>query len=73
MLTKIISSFEGENKQKLYNDLDYRIDLYFHDYKFAIENDENRQSDINIDYQIKRQKVIGQELNFKFIRTHPAK
>ena len=73
MLTKIISSFEGENKQKQYNDLDYRIDLYFHDYKFAIEIDENRQSDINIDYQIKRQKVIGQELNFKFIRTHPAK
>ena len=48
MLTKIISSFEGENKQKLYNDLDYRIDLYFHDYKFAIEIDENRQSNINM-------------------------
>ena len=71
MLIKIISSFEGENKQTQYND--YRIDLYFHDYKFAIEIDENRQSDINIDYQIKRQKAIEQELNFKFIKTDPAK
>ena len=30
-------SFEGENMQTQYNILSYRIDLYFHDYKFAIE------------------------------------
>ena len=41
VLTKILSSFEGENMQTRYNILGYRIDLYFHDYKLAIETDEN--------------------------------
>ena len=31
VLTKIKSSFEGENMQKQYSVLGYRIDLYFHD------------------------------------------
>ena len=30
-LTKIMSSFEGENMQTQYNVLGYRIDLYFND------------------------------------------
>ena len=41
VLTKIMSSFEGENMQTQYNVLSYRIDLYFHDYKLAIEIDKN--------------------------------
>ena len=56
VLTKIMSSFEGENMQTKYNVLGYKIDLYFHDYKLAIEIDENGQGDRNIDYKIKRQK-----------------
>ena len=56
MLTKIISSFEVVNIQAQYNVLGYRIDLCFHDYKLAIEIDENGHSDRNIDYKIKRQK-----------------
>ena len=68
VLTKIMSSFEEENMQTQYNVLGYWINLYFHDYKLAIENDENGNSDINIDYKIKRQKAIGQELSCKFIR-----
>ena len=39
VLTKIMSSFEGENMQTQYNVLSYRTDLYFHDYKLAIEID----------------------------------
>ena len=35
-----------------------RIDLYFHDYKLAIEIDENGHSDRNNGYKIKRQKTI---------------
>ena len=35
--------------------LGYRIDLYFHDYKLAIQIDENGHSDKNIDYEIERQ------------------
>ena len=38
------------------------MDLYFHDYKLAIEINENGHSERNIDYEIKRQKPIEQEL-----------
>ena len=62
VLTRIMSSIEGENMQVQYNVLSDRIDLYFHDYKLAIEIDENGHSDRNIDYEIKRQKSIEQEL-----------
>ena len=51
--TKGMISFEGENVQTQCNVLSYRIDLYFHDYNLAIETDENRHSDRNIDYEIK--------------------
>ena len=53
--------------------LSYRIDLYFQDYKLAIETDENGQSDRSIDCEIKRQKVIEQKLECKFIRIDPDK
>ena len=36
---------------------DYKIDLYFHDYKLAIEVDEYGHSDRNIDYKIQRRKA----------------
>ena len=36
VLTKIMSSFEGENMQARYKVLIYRFYLYFHDYKLAI-------------------------------------
>ena len=58
VLTKIMSSFEGENMQTQYNVLSYTIDLYFHDYKLTIEIYENGHSDRNIDYEIKKQKAI---------------
>ena len=64
-------SFEGEIMQIQYKVLSYRIDLYFHDYKFTIKIDENGHSDRNIDYKIKRQKAIEKELGCKFIRIDP--
>ena len=73
MLTKKISSFEGENMQTQCNVLSDRIDLYFYDHKLAIELDENGHSDRNIDYEIKQQKTIEQELGCKFIRSDPDK
>ena len=45
--------------------------MYFHDYKLAVEIDENGRSDRNIDRKIKRQRVIEQELGCKFIRIDP--
>ena len=40
--------------QTQYTFLGYRIDLYFHKYKFAIEVDELGHDDRNIDYEIQR-------------------
>ena len=59
-------------KEKLYkyNVLGYRIDLYFYDYKLAIEIDENGPNNKNTDYEIKRQKAIVPELGSTFIRIH---
>ena len=68
-----MGSFEGENIQIQYNVLSYRIDLHFQDYKLAIEIDENGHSHRNIDYEIKRQEAIEQELGCKFIRIDPGK
>ena len=65
VVTKIMSSFEGENVQAQHV-LSYRIDLYFYDYNLAIEIDGNGYCDKNIDYGIKRQNWIEQELRCKF-------
>ena len=46
----------------------YRTEFYFQDYKLAIEIYKNGQSDRNIDYEIKIQKSIEQELGCNFIR-----
>ena len=71
VLTKIITSFDGENMQTLYNVLGYRIDLYFHDFKLTIKIYENGHSNRNIDYEIKRQKAIEQKLGCKFNKIDP--
>ena len=56
VLTEIMGLFEGENMLTQCNVWRYRIPLYFHDYKLAIEIDENGHSDRNTAYEIKRQK-----------------
>ena len=42
--------------QTQYNVLGYKIDLYFHEYKIAVEVNELRHSDRNIDYEIHKTK-----------------
>ena len=64
-----MSSFEVENMQTQYNVLSCRINLYFHDYNLAIEIVENGHRNRSIDYEIKRQKAMEQQLGCKFIRT----
>ena len=49
------------------------IDLYFSDYKLATEIDKNFHRNKNIDYEIKGQKSIKQELGCDFIRIDPDK
>ena len=62
---EIKSSLEGENMQTQYSVLGYKIDLYFHDYKSAIEIDEYGHNGKNIDYEIKRKK----QQNKNFVAT----
>ena len=50
-----------------------RIDVDFFSHKLAIEIDKNDHSHRNIDYEIKKQKAIKQELGCKFITIDPEK
>ena len=60
------------SKQKTqYAVLNYRIDLYFHKYKLAIEVDELGHNDRNINYEIQIQQALKRELNCVFIRINP--
>ena len=59
--------------QTQYSVLGYRIDLYFHDYKLAIEADEKGLKDSNINHQIERQKAIEKKLGCEFTRINPGK
>ena len=47
-----MDAFEGENMKTQYSVLEYRIDLYFHDYKLALEVDEKGHKDRNIDNSV---------------------
>ena len=66
-----MDAFEGENMQTQYRVLNYKIDLYFLDYKLAIEVNEKGHEDRRIDYEIKRQKAIEKEVSCEFIRINP--
>ena len=52
-----MSPLEGEKMQTQYDVLSYRIYLYFHVYKLAIEIDENGHSGRNIDNEKKKDKM----------------
>ena len=71
IINSIKDTFEGENMQTQYSVLGYRIDLYFHEYKLAIEVDELGHTNRNINNEIERQKALEKELNCIFIRINP--
>ena len=71
VLKSIKDAFEGEDMQTQYSVLGYRIDLYFHKYKLAIEVDELGHTNRNINNEIERQKALEKELNCVFIRINP--
>ena len=72
-LSKIVTLFEAEKIILQHSFLGYRIDIYFLKYKLAIEVDEQRHNDRDIDSDIERQKAIEKELGCQFIRINPAK
>ena len=52
VLVAIKYAFEGENMQTQCSLLSCITDLYFHDYKFEIEVDEDGHKDRHTDYEI---------------------
>ena len=54
VINSIKDAFEGEDMQTQYSVLGYRIGLYFHKYKLAIEVDELGHADGNINNEIER-------------------
>ena len=71
VLESIKEAFQGEDMQTQYPTLGYRIDLYFHKYRLAIEVDELGHANRNLSDEINRQKVLERELNCVFIRINP--
>ena len=51
--------------------LGYRIDLYFHKHKLAIEFDELGHAARNLSHENERQKALQKELDCVFIRINP--
>ena len=71
IINSIKDTFEGKNIQTQYSVLGYRIGLYFHEYKLAIEVDELGHTNRNVNHEIERQKVLQKKLNCTFIRINP--
>ena len=71
VINSIKDAYEGENVQIQYTILNYRIDLYFHKCKLAIEVDEFGHADRNLNNEIERQKALERELSCVFIRINP--
>ena len=71
VLESIKEAFQGEDMQTQYPTLGYRIDLYFHKYRLAIEVDKLGYANRNLSDEINRQKALERELNCVFIRINP--
>ena len=53
-----MENFEGEDMETQFQVLNYRIDLYFHDYKLTIEVDKRNHNDRNQEYEKQREQLI---------------
>ena len=49
---------EGEDMETQYKVLNYRVDLYFHEYKLAIDIDQKGHKDRNQEYKKQREELI---------------
>ena len=61
VLRSIKDAFEGEDMQTQYTVIGYRIDLYFHKHKLAIEVDELGHADRNLNNETQRQKALERD------------
>ena len=67
----IMKTFDGEEMIRQFHIGKYRIDLYFPEYRLAVECDEFGHADRDIDYEVKRQRFIEDQLQCQFIRYNP--
>ena len=58
VIKSIKGAFEGEDMQSQCSFIDYRINLYFHKHKLAIEVDKLGHDDRNLRNKIERQKAL---------------
>ena len=58
VIESIRDTFKGDDVRIQYTVLGYRIDLYFYEYKLAIEIDELGHNDRNTDYETKTEREI---------------
>ena len=72
-LDSIKNAFQGENMQTHCRVLGNEIDIYFDDYKLAVEIDDYNHEDRDVGCEIERQKPLEKELDCKFIRINPYK
>ena len=70
VINSIKDAFEGENTQSQYTVLGYRIVLYFHKFKLAIEVDELGHNDRSADHETQRERALEREFNCVFIRIN---
>ena len=61
VLKSLKKAFEGEDMQTQYTIMGYRIDLYFHKHKLAIEVDELGHADRNLNNETQRQKALERD------------
>ena len=71
VLKSVKDAFEVEDIQTQYTVIGYKIDLYFHKHKLAIEVDELGHVDRNLNNETEREKVLQKKLNCVFIRINP--
>ena len=67
VLKSIKDAFEGEDMQTQYSVLGYRVDLYFHKHKLAIEVDELGHAERNLSHETEREKALEKELDCMLI------
>ena len=70
-LYAIMEAFRGLSMKYQYAVYPYRIDLYFLDYKIAVECDENGHKDYDQKSEKERQQFLEDSLGCQFVRYNP--
>lgn len=72
IMINIMDAFKGENAKRQYMCEKYRIDLYFIDYRIAVECDElHHMGKTNKTNDEIRENALKQKLNCEFVRFNP--